>query len=444
MGTGIDTAGAIGMGTRRGLGVRFRWLWGAYAVSAFGTWFAFGAFPLVAILVLDAGPAQVALLAAAGSAVAAVAAVPLGPWVEGRRKRPVMVAMDLTRCAALLSVPVAHVVGLLSFVQLLVVSVVVGGAEIAFRAASGAYLKALVGPDDLLVANGRFEATTWTATAVGPPLGGAAIALFGPVVTVAADAVSYLLSALGLRAIRDSEPRPVRAAQRTRPGDLLDGWRYVLGDPVLRPLFLNTVLVNGLILAPSPLLAVLMLDRLGFAPWQYALAFAVPCLGGLLGSRLAPGLVERFGRHRVMVATGTLRVCCPLGLAFVPSGAAGLVLVMAVEWLLITCIGAFNPVFASYRLERTEAGRVARTLTAWSVTNKAAMAALTAVWGLLAALVGLRVAIGLAGLLLLATPLLLPWHDPEMRRRREPGQDRGRAPEVTGRGGGSGRRPGRR
>ena len=74
----------------------------------------------------------------------AAVAVPLGPWVEFRRKRPVMVAMDLTRFAALLTIPAAYAFGWLSFVQLLVVSVVVAAAKITFNAASGAYLKALV------------------------------------------------------------------------------------------------------------------------------------------------------------------------------------------------------------------------------------------------------------------------------------------------------------
>ena len=121
--------------------------------------------------------------------------MPLGPWVEFRRKRPVMVAMDLTRFAALMTIPAAFALGWLSFAQLLVVSVVVAAAKIAFGAASGANLKTVVRPEDLLVANGRFESTTWSATVLGPPLGGAAIGLFGPVTTVLADAVSYLLSA---------------------------------------------------------------------------------------------------------------------------------------------------------------------------------------------------------------------------------------------------------
>src|SRR3954447_14890906 len=162
---------------RRSPGRQFEWLWGAFAVSSFGTSLAFGAFPLIAILVLHASPGEVSALAAAGLAVGAAVAVPLGPWVEFRRKRPVMIATDLIRFAALMTVPAAYALGRLSFTQLLIVAVVVAAADIAFKAASGATVKALVAPDDLLVANGRLESTTWTATMLGPPLGGAAIRL---------------------------------------------------------------------------------------------------------------------------------------------------------------------------------------------------------------------------------------------------------------------------
>ncbi|WP_327706758.1 MFS transporter [Streptomyces decoyicus] len=409
------------MGARRSLGRQFGWLWAAYTVSTFGTRLAFDAFPLIAILVLHAGPTEVSVLAAAGLAVGAAVAVPLGPWVEFRSKRPVMVAMDLIRCAALLSVPAAFALGRLGFVQLLVVSVIVVAADITFNAAGGACLKALVKPPDLLVANGRFEATTWIATVLGPPLGGAAIGLFGPVVTVVADAVSYLLSAVGIRAIGGREPRPARpdARPRLRAGDLLDGWRYILTHPTLRPLFFNTLLVNGLIMASQPLLAVLMVGHLGFAPWQYALAFAVPCIGGLIGSRLARRLVARFGQHKVMLTVGALRACWALGLAFIRPGTAGLVLVMTVELGLITCMGVFTPVFSTYRLDLTESDRVTRTLTAWSVTGKATTAAMTGLWGLLAAITSPRTAIAIAGLLLLTTPLLLPRRDPAPHPERQ-------------------------
>lgn len=40
----------------RSLGRGFDWLWAAFAVSTIGTWLAFDAFPLIAILVLNVGP----------------------------------------------------------------------------------------------------------------------------------------------------------------------------------------------------------------------------------------------------------------------------------------------------------------------------------------------------------------------------------------------------
>lgn len=413
---------------RRALGRDFGWLWASYTVSSFGTWLAFNAFPMIAVLELHAGASAVAALAAVGPAVGALLAVPLGPWVEFRRKRPVMIAADLIRCAALLSVPAAFVFGGLGLGQLLLVTVVVAAADISFTAAGGAFLKSLLPPEDLLVANGRFESTTWTATMLGPPLGGAVIGLFGPVVSVTADAVSYLLSALGLRVIggRERHPVPRAPARRLTAKDLLAGWRHLFTHPSLRPLFLNTALVNGLIMAGSPPLAVLMLGPLGFAPWQYALAFAVPCTGGLIGSRLAPWLVARYGRRRVLLTAGTLRACWPLGLAFVGPGVGGLALVMALELGLITCAGIYNPVLATTRLELTPTDRVARTLSAWSVGTKASIATLTAAGGVLASLTGPRTTLAVAGTLLLATPLLLL-----ATREREETSVKGEATEIA-------------
>ncbi|HET7588884.1 MAG TPA: MFS transporter [Solirubrobacterales bacterium] len=416
----------------RPLGPRFDRLWRAYAVSAFGTWIAFDALPLIAILVLHAGPAEVSALAAAGLAVGAVVAIPLGPWVEFRRKRPVMVAMDLVRFGAMASIPVAYALGRLSFAQLLLVAILVAAADIAFRAASGAFLKGLVEPEDLLLANGRFESTQWTATMVGPPLGGVMIGVLGPVATVCADACSYLLSALGIGAVGGTEKRPEPAAARPRAAELLEGWRCIFAHPTLRPLFLNTILVNGLILATAPLIAVLMLGRLGFAPWQYGLAFALPCAGGLAGSRLSSRVVARFGQERTLRAAGALRACWSLPLAFIVPGAAGIALVVAVQLGLVTCAGVFNPVLATYRLQQADERRVSRVLAAWTVSSKATIAALTASWGVLAAATSPRLAIAAAGALLLTTPLLLPRRRPAAAPLARPDPEGGGAGALPG------------
>ncbi|MEU5722487.1 MFS transporter [Micromonospora sp. NPDC047738] len=391
------------------LGSSFGWLWSAYAISTYGTWIAFGAFPLIAVRVLHSSASAVSLLEAAGLAVAAIIAVPLGPWVEHRSKRPVMIAMDLARFLAMASVPLAYFLGVLSYGQLLVVSVISGTATIAFSAASGAYLKYLVRSDHLLTANGRFEGTSWVATAAGPPLGGALVGLLGPVITLMVDALSYLLSALGVLRIRGGDvAAPRDPATALRGADLLGGWRFILHDGALRCLFLNSILVGGLIMATVPLLAVLLLGEYHFPAWQYGLVFGIPALGGFVGARLSARLVKRYGRHRVMIVSGWLRSFFPLGLAFVHPGITGLLTVIIVEGLLITCMGIFNPIYASERLQRTPADHAAQVLSAWSVSSKLVQATLMVIWGILATLTSPLAAITISGVLLLATPLLLP------------------------------------
>jgi MFS family permease len=391
------------------LGSSFGWLWSAYAVSTYGTWIAFGAFPLIAVRVLHSSAFAVSLLEAGGLAVAAIMAFPLGPWVEHRSKRPVMIAMDLARFLAMASVPVAYFLGLLSYGQLLVVSVISGTASIAFTAASGAYLKYLVRSDHLLTANGRFEGTSWVATAAGPPLGGALIGLLGPVITIMADALSYLLSALGVLRIRGGDvAAPRDPATRLRGADLLGGWRFILHDRALRFLFLNSILVGGLIMATVPLLAVLLLGEYHFSAWQYGLAFGIPALGGFVGARLSARLMKRYGRHRVMTVSGWLRSLFPLGLAFIHPGITGLLTVIIIEGLLIICMGIFNPIYATERLQRTPADHAAQVLSAWSVSSKLVQATLMVIWGILATLTSPLAAITISGVLLLATPLLLP------------------------------------
>jgi MFS family permease len=168
---------------------------------------------------------------------------------------------------------------------------------------------------------------------------------------------------------------------------------------------------------------VLLLRQLGFPPWQYGLAFAVPCIGGLVGSRLARGVVARYGQHRVLRTVGTLRAIWLIGLAFVRPGVAGLVIVIAVEMAIIISMSLYNPVLATYRLEHTPKHRVARTLSAWSIGQQASIAVFTALGGLLADITSPRTALALTGLLILASPLLLPHRDRLPRAARVPVAD---------------------
>jgi MFS family permease len=387
----------------------FRRLWRAYAVSDLGTALALGALPLIATIVLDVPVLQVSLLAALSGLAGAVLAVPLGPWIEFRRKRPVMVGADLLRSGTLLSIPVAAALDVLTYPQLCLVAMAQAVGAIVFQAAGGAHLKALVPRAELGAATSRLEATFWSTYSVGPPLGGLLISWLGATATVAADAVTFLLSALGVRRLRRAEPDPpVRTAQPRRT-EMIAGWRYLLTHRDLRALFLNALVFGGCVMASAPLLTVLMLRDLGFAPWEYGLAMGVQCVGGIVGALLVRPFTRRYGARRALLGFGAARTLWLGFLPLAPAGTTGLVLIAGSQFLLLVCAGAFNPTFAAYRLAATADDQLSRVLAAWSISQRVAQPVLIALSGLLAAVAGVRGALLVLAALLLTSVALLPW-----------------------------------
>ncbi|MFJ9024065.1 MFS transporter [Streptomyces sp. NPDC102259] len=392
------------------LGEDFRRLWGAYGVSAAGSAVAMGALPLVAVLVLHSSAFQVSLLTALSAVASVVIALPLGVRIEHQYKRPVMITADLARCAVLVSVPVAAAFGALTFVHLCVVGVLQTAASVAFDAASGAHLKALVLPEHRLRANSLFETTNWISVSAGPPVGGLLVGVLGPTTTMAVDAASFLGSALGVRRIRRPEPAPSAPGAAAHLGrDIAAGWQYILRHPGLRPLFYNSLLFGGSIMMTSPLMAVLMLRDLGLAAWQYGLALGLPCLGGVLGSRLTPPLTRRFGQRRILLLSGVARTLWTILLPLAPAGALGVFIIVAADFGLLFAAGVFNPSFTTYRMEATQDTFMSRVGTSWSVSSKTCQAAFMIAGGLIADAAGVRGALLIAGVLCMASALLLPW-----------------------------------
>jgi hypothetical protein len=90
------------------------------------------------------------------------------------------------------------------------------------------------------------------------------------------------------------------------------------------------------------------------------------------------------------------------------SGTTGLIFVMLLQFCLVASMGIFSPVFAAYRMGRTDEAFISRMLAAWTLTNSVVTATLVALWGVIAYFTSIRMAIGVAGILLLLTPFFLP------------------------------------
>ncbi|MFE3194533.1 MFS transporter [Nocardia sp. NPDC059240] len=385
-------------------------LWSATVVSQLGSAVGTGALPLIAILVVQASALQVTALVAVSGVVAAGIALPMGPWVELRRKRPVMIATNLVSFTALMSVPITAWLDALTYPLLCVVAVLGTVSAIVFNAANGAYVKSLV-PEPIRVrANSRMETAFWTVSTIGTPLGGALISAAGATITVLIDALSYLGAALVLRTVTTPEPAPEHQRHNNHwASEIRSGWSYLLADPLLARLFGNAMVFGGAVIASGPLLAVFMLRDLHFTAWQYGLALGLPTLGGLAGSLCTPALVSRFGSRAVLLGAGTARTCWLPMMLLAHPGTVGLLVITAADTALLLCAGVFNPVFTTYRMNATADPYMARVGTAWSVSAKTCQPAFITVGGVLATVIGTRGAISAVALTLMASSLLLPW-----------------------------------
>ena len=121
-------------------------LWVSGTASAFGAQIRFLALPLTAILMLDATPLQLGILAAAGSAPALILGLGVGIWIDRRRKRPVMVASACLRALLLLVVPVAAAFQSLRVEHLYGVALGVGVLNLFHSVANRSLLPSLGSP----------------------------------------------------------------------------------------------------------------------------------------------------------------------------------------------------------------------------------------------------------------------------------------------------------
>ena len=119
-------------------------VWAAATISIFGSLITRMALPFVAILVLGAGPFEVAILRSLDVLAALVFGLAAGAWVDRLRRRPVLVWADLGRALLLASVPLAFVFGVLSLAQLLAVTLLTAVLSTFFDAADNAYLPTIV------------------------------------------------------------------------------------------------------------------------------------------------------------------------------------------------------------------------------------------------------------------------------------------------------------
>jgi MFS family permease len=284
----------------------FMRLWTAQTISQFGTQVTLLALPIAAIVVLDASAFEVALLTALEWTPWLLFSLPVGAWVDRVRRRPVLVAADFGRALVLVSVPLAYAVDVLTIWQLYAVGFATGVLTVFFDVAYQSYLPSLVERGQLQEGNSKLEISRSGAQLAGPGFAGVLVDLVTAPVAVLADAVSFVVSALFLGAIRRQE-EPVQRAEESRlRTEIVDGLRYVLTHPILRPSMAFVAVSNFFGSVMFSILLVYAVRDLDLGPAAIGFVFGLGNVGFLVGAALSSRISAWLGVGPTLVAAAAL------------------------------------------------------------------------------------------------------------------------------------------
>jgi MFS family permease len=290
------TAAVLSGGKPRSLWLdrRFRTFWIGDTVSQFGDRISELALPYLAVTVLGVGATGTGALTAAIWAPNLLAAL-IGAWVDQRRtKRRLMIAADLLRALALLTIPATYLAGVLTLAQLIVVALLTGIGQVLFNMAYPTFYVSLVPSESYVDANSKLSMSRGLSFVAGPAAGGWLIQLLTAPFAVVADALSFLYSAALIRRIKAQEPPP--AEQDASTWRLaLDGMKLIAAQPILRASLGGTATVNFFTMIATALLVLFASRDLGLSAGAIGLAFGIGATGALIGAGLAPAVSRLLG-----------------------------------------------------------------------------------------------------------------------------------------------------
>jgi hypothetical protein len=186
--------------------------------------------------------------------------------------------------------------------------IALGALEVVFTMAFMAYLPSLVEPAALIGANGARATTSAAADVAGPALAGVLIQVFGTAGAVALDAGSFLASVAGLVLVRAPEQLPGPPMRRSRIAhDVVEGWRFLLGQPVLRAITATAFSANFFYRVVMAAYVLYLTRDLMLSPALIGVIFGLGGgLGVVLGSASAAAVSRRLGLGRSLIAAHAL------------------------------------------------------------------------------------------------------------------------------------------
>jgi len=272
--------------------VPFRRFFAGQAVSLVGDQVSGIALPLVGVLVLHAGAAEMGYLTTAGLLPNLLFALHAGAWVDKRgRRRQTMLAADVGRAVLLATIPIAYAFDVLTLAQLYVVGFLIGALSVFFYVSYSTLFVSLVSRERYVEANSLLNGSRALSFVGGPSLGGAIVQVLSAPAALVVDAFSFVASAFALSRISPAEP-PTEPAER---GHLKAGWQFIRRTPMIWASLLATSTLNFFNFVFFALFILYATRSLHVQPGLLGVVLGAGAIGGVLGSVVTARVGRRIG-----------------------------------------------------------------------------------------------------------------------------------------------------
>jgi predicted MFS family arabinose efflux permease len=268
----------------------------AETISMLGTRMTYLALPWF-VLVTTGSPGKMSLVLAAEILPMALLGIPSGVIVQRLGSRTTMLVADFARAPILMSIPLLHSAGKLSFGVLLAIVALLGTFAPPYFASQRTILPELVGEDErrMSQANSAIEGGTAFAALIGPALAGVLIPFMSAPNVLYVDAATYFVA---FTLVLVFVPRRKSLAASVKSG-VLAGLRFVFGDRLLGPLAAAVVVTGFFGAGMSAGLPVYAYDEFDANARIAGLFYAALGAGALVGSLLAVFAVRKVAPLRL-------------------------------------------------------------------------------------------------------------------------------------------------
>ncbi|TCO26393.1 putative MFS family arabinose efflux permease [Kribbella steppae] len=308
----------------------FLMLWIGQSASLLATHASQVTLPLVAVVSLGAGAAQLGGLRAAQQLPILLFSLFVGVLVDRWRARTMMVYADFGRAVLLGLVPIAWTLGL---PFLYVVAFVSGVFSVCFDVAYQASFPRLVRRDQLAQGNSILESSKSAAQISGPALGGGLVSLLTAPFAVLASAFFFVISFLSIWRIRGLDTAPVAPSGGVLR-QIRDGLKVVVDDGSLRAVAIATCVYQFFFTALMTVYLLFLSRSLELPGAAMGIVLAAFGPGALVGSLLSGWMPRWFGYGRVVVFAALISDLVMLCTSFLHgSGAATIAALIAINFL---------------------------------------------------------------------------------------------------------------